>query len=249
VRIDLTGRRAFVTGGSRGIGLAIVEALARCGADTTFNARTARSVDVGLKALPPGLRVRGEVCDVTDFEGMSKLLAHPIDILVNNAGVIGPIGRIADVDTGEWAETHRVNVASAFNAVRLALPGLIERHGTIVNLSSGAAFNAMEGWSAYCSSKAALAMLTRSIHLEYGGFGVRAFGFAPGLVDTDMQSRIRESGVNPVSAIPRSKLAPASEPARAIVWLCTCEADDLVGQELDVRTPALRARCGLAPLA
>jgi NAD(P)-dependent dehydrogenase (short-subunit alcohol dehydrogenase family) len=106
----------------------------------------------------------------------------------------------------------------------------------------------MEGWSAYCAGKAALAMVTRSLHLEYGEQGLRAFGFAPGLVDTDMQVQIRQSGINPVSALPRTALRPASEPGRAIAWLCTPQADDLVGQELDIRTPEFRNRCGLEPL-
>jgi NAD(P)-dependent dehydrogenase (short-subunit alcohol dehydrogenase family) len=120
--------------------------------------------------------------------------------------------------------------------------------GTIVNISSGAAHRPQEGWSAYCAGKAGLAMLTRSIHLEYGTQGIRIFGFAPGVVDTDMQVAIRASGINPVSKLPRESLAPASEPARAIAWLCTPAADALAGQELDVRNPDLRAAVGLPPI-
>jgi NAD(P)-dependent dehydrogenase (short-subunit alcohol dehydrogenase family) len=246
---SLKGRRAVVTGGSRGIGLAVVEALAARGAEVLFTARNAEGIEAATAALPRGLNARGIVCDVTDLERMKALLADPIDILINNAGVIGPIARIAEVDLADWAENHRVNVLSAFGAIRLALPGLIRRKGTIVNLSSGAAFNPMEGWSAYCAGKAALAMITRCVHLEYGGAGVRAFGFAPGLVDTDMQAAIRASGVNPVSALPRESLRPASEPGQAIAWLCTPEADDLAGTDLDIRNATLRYRCGLEPIA
>ncbi len=92
-------------------------------------------------------------------------------------------------------------------------------------------------------------MLTRSVHMEYGGQGIRVFGFAPGVVDTDMQGAIRASGINPVSKLPRESLAPAAEPARAVAWLCTPAADVLAGQELDIRAPDLRAAAGLPPLA
>ncbi len=238
----------MVTGGSRGIGLAIVEALAGRGADVVFTARGAQGVAGAMAALPPGLRVRGVVCDATDRAGMAAVLAEPVDILVNNAGVIQPIGRLAEIDMQDWAENLRVNVVAAVSAIQLALPGLIARRGTVINLSSGAAQRPMEGWSAYCAGKAALAMVTRCLHLEYGGAGVRAFGFAPGLIDTDMQGEIRQSGINPVSALPRAALRPAAEPGRAIAWLCSSDADEFVGQDLDIRTPDIRTRSGLEPL-
>jgi NAD(P)-dependent dehydrogenase (short-subunit alcohol dehydrogenase family) len=85
--------------------------------------------------------------------------------------------------------------------------------------------------------------------MEFGALGVRVFGFAPGVVDTGMQGLIRASGINPVSQLPRETLAPADQPARAIVWLCTPAADALAGKEIDVRDPGLRAAAGLPPLA
>lgn len=245
---SLHGQRAVVTGGSRGIGLAVVEALSARGAEVVFTARSSESIEAALGALPEGRSVAGVVCDVTDLDLMKTLLDDPIDILVNNAGVIGPIGRITELEPADWAENHRVNVLSAFGAIRLALPGLIRRKGVIVNLSSGAAFSPMEGWSAYCSGKAALAMITRCVHLECGPLGVRAYGFAPGLVDTDMQAAIRASGINPISALPRETLRPAVEPGQAIAWLCTQDAADLAGRDLDIREPDFRNRSGLEPL-
>ena len=141
------------------------------------------------------------------------------------------------------------NLIAAFQATQTAMRHMVAKGGgTIVNLSSGAAHRPMEGWSAYCAGKAGLAMLTRAIHEEYAAQGIRVFGFAPGVVDTDMQGSIRASGINPVSKIPRENLAPADEPARAIAWLCTQAADALAGQELDVRNPDLRASVGLRSL-
>jgi NAD(P)-dependent dehydrogenase (short-subunit alcohol dehydrogenase family) len=149
------------------------------------------------------------------------------------------------VDIGDWAKNVEINLTSAFYVIQQALPYMVKNGGTIVNLSSGAAHNPMEGWSAYCSSKAGVAMLTRCVDKEYGEQGVRIFGFAPGVVDTGMQGSIRESGINPVSDLKRSDLAPAWEPAHGIAWLCTSAADELIGSEIDVRHEDFRRRAGL----
>lgn len=241
--IDLKGKRALVTGGNRGIGLAVVRALAAAGAEVTFTGRSQASVEEALAGLSG---VAGIACDVTNRAGMAGLIARGFDILVNNAGVIGPIGRITEVSPDDWAGNIEVNLVGAFHATQAAIRQMLPRGGgTIVNLSSGAAHRPMEGWSAYCCGKAGLAMLTRAVHEEYGSLGIRIFGFAPGVVDTEMQVRIRASGINPVSRIPRENLAPPEEPAQGIAWLCTPAADDLAGQELDVRHEEFRRRAGL----
>ncbi len=246
--MTLSGKTALVTGGNRGIGLATVRALAQAGATVHFTARSAESLASAQRDL--GLIATGHLADMTDDTGMAALMDRPFDILVNNAAVIGPIGRILDVSPQDWALNITTNLTAAFHATQLALRHMIANGGgTIVNISSGAAHRPQEGWSAYCAGKAGLAMLTRSIHLEYGEQGIRVFGFAPGVVDTDMQVAIRASGINPVSQIPREALAPVDHPARAIAWLCTPEADTLAGAELDIRAPDLRAAVGLPPLA
>jgi NAD(P)-dependent dehydrogenase (short-subunit alcohol dehydrogenase family) len=89
--------------------------------------------------------------------------------------------------------------------VRATLPSMLaNRGGTVINISSGAAHRALEGWSAYCCAKAGFAMLTTALALETTRSGVRVFGLAPGVVDTDMQVTIRASGINRVSQIPRA---------------------------------------------
>ena len=244
--LDLSGKTALVTGGNRGIGLAAVRELARAGARVTFTARSQANADAALRELDGQGAIGAAVCDVNDFGAMSALLDPGLDILVNNAGVIGPIGRIPEVPIEDWAANIQTNLVAAFHAIQKAIPGMIARGGgTVVNLSSGAARNAMEGWSAYCAGKAGLAMVTRCVHEEFGGQGIRAFGFAPGVVDTDMQGAIRASGINPVSQIPRGNLAPPEEPAWAIAWLCTHEADAFAGQEVDVRHESFRRAAGL----
>ncbi|MFP5478630.1 MAG: SDR family NAD(P)-dependent oxidoreductase [Alphaproteobacteria bacterium] len=247
--MTLSGKTALVTGGNRGIGLATVRALAQAGATVHFTARSAANLAAAQRELGPVVAT-GHVADMTDRIALTTLFDQPFDILVNNAGIIGPIGRILDVQVEDWAKNIDTNLTAAFHATQLALRHMVAKGGgTIVNLSSGAAHRPQEGWSAYCAGKAGLAMLTRSVHLEYGAQGIRVFGFAPGVVDTDMQGTIRASGINPVSQLPRASLAPADEPARAIAWLCTPAADPLAGSELDVRNPDLRAAAGLPPLA
>lgn len=246
--MKLTGTTALVTGGNRGIGLATVRALAEAGSEVHFTARSAANIAAAQRDLGD-VTATGHLANMTDRVAMATLLEQPFDILVNNAAVIAPIGRILDISAEDWATSIDINLTSAFHATQRALAHMVAKGGgTIVNISSGAAHRPQEGWSAYCAGKAGLAMLTRSIHLEYAEQGIRIFGFAPGVVDTDMQVAIRASGINPVSKLPRESLAPAHEPARAIVWLCTPAADALAGQELDVRAPDLRAAAGLPPL-
>jgi NAD(P)-dependent dehydrogenase (short-subunit alcohol dehydrogenase family) len=189
---------------------------------------------------------------VSDYAAVAALVGNVLarfgrlDALINNAGVIEPIDTIATADPGAWARSIQINLIGAFNCIRACLEPMRKAGvGTIVNISSGAAHRPLEGWSAYCSGKAALAMLTRAVALEHAAEGIRVFGFAPGTIDTDMQVTIRASGVNQISRIPRGDLAPVSHPAQAIVYLCGSGADDLAGQELSLRDEDLRCRVGL----
>lgn len=247
-RLTLSGKTALVTGGNRGIGLAAVKALAEAGATVHFTARSAANIAAAQRELGDMIAI-GHHANMTDRDAMTTVLDHGFDILVNNAGVIGPIGRMLDISPEDWGANIETNLIAAFHATQTAMRHMVAKGGgTIVNLSSGAAHRPMEGWSAYCCGKAGLAMLTRAIHEEYAPQGIRVFGFAPGVVDTDMQGSIRASGLNPVSKIPRENLAPAEEPAKAIAWLCTAAADALAGQEVDVRNPDLRRSVGLRAL-
>lgn len=246
--MNLHGKTALVTGGNRGIGLATVRALSEAGADVHFTARSAANIAAAQRDLGEAAAT-GHLADMTNRDAMTTLLDQGFDILVNNAAVIAPIGRILDISAEDWARSIDINLTAVFHATQRALVHMVaKRAGTIVNISSGAAHRPQEGWSAYCAGKAGLAMLTRSVHLEYGDKGIRIFGFAPGVVDTDMQGAIRASGINPVSRLARESLSPPHEPAKAIAWLCTSFAESFSGQELDVRAPDLRAAAGLPPL-
>ena len=245
---DLSGEIALITGGSRGIGLAIARVFAGAGARVMITART--GVDEAAASL--GENCAGVVCDVADYaavcaavQATEARLGAPT-ILINNAGVIDPIGSLAESDPAAWAQNININLTGAYHVARAVLPGMIEAgRGVIVNVSSGAAHRPLEGWSAYCSAKAGMAMFTRALHLENHSLGIRCYGFAPGPVDTDMQVKIRASGVNMISQIPRENLGGVEPPARIIAYLASDEANDLAGEELAIQDESLRARAGL----
>lgn len=233
--INLSGKTALVTGGGRGIGAAAVLALAKAGAKVSCTARKSGG--------PAGPGITAIQADVTDHAAMAVIMAHGFDIVVNNAGIVGPIGRMDAVDAAAWGQNITINLIGAYSVIHGALRA--RPACTIINLSSGAARRPLEGWSAYCAGKAGLAMLTRAAHEEFAPQGLRIFGFAPGVVDTDMQGEIRASGINPVSQMPRASLAPVDDPARGILWLCTPAADRYLGAEVDVRNPDFRKLAGL----
>jgi NAD(P)-dependent dehydrogenase (short-subunit alcohol dehydrogenase family) len=188
-------------------------------------------------------------CDVSDYPSVERAVADThqrlggLDILVNNAGVIEPIAEIAASDPAAWARNIQINLIGAYFVVRAVLDRMLQNGGTIINISSGAAYRPLEGWSSYCSAKAGLAMLTRSLVLETTG--VRLFGFSPGTIDTDMQVKIRASGLNQVSQIPRANLSPVEHAVRGLLYLCNEASDDLHGQDVSMRDEAFRKRIGL----
>jgi len=249
---SLNGKVIIVTGASRGIGAAAAAALSEAGATVVLTARDGdRLAAVARSIARAGGAVSSRPCDVSNYQALASLVDEMtarfgrIDGLINNAGVIEPIASIAESDPVAWARAIEINLTGAYHAIRAVLPGMLARGGgTIVNVSSGAAIQPLEGWSAYCSGKAGLHMLTRAVALETAGSGIRVFGFQTGTTDTDMQVPIRASGVNPVSRIPREKLTPVAHPASVIVYLCTSAADDLNGQEFSLRDDSFRTRLG-----
>jgi 3-oxoacyl-[acyl-carrier protein] reductase len=250
----LRGKRAIVTGGATGIGSACVERMAGEGASVAiFDVLEGEG---RLQADDLSTR-RGDVTcwrvDVTSEQAVRDAIDAAaarlggLDILVNNAGVIEPISEVATSDPKVWANNITINLIGAYNVVRAILPDMLAKGGgTIVNVSSGAAYRPLEGWSAYCAGKAGLAMLTRSIELETKGKGIRVFGFSPGTIDTEMQVKIRASGMNMISQIPRANLSPVEHAVRGLVHLCTKASDDLIGQDASMRDDAFRGRIGLA---
>lgn len=240
----------MITGASRGIGAAAARAFAAEGTNVVLLARSQEAIaDLAGEIGDTALAVP---CDVSRYWEVEAAIAAAVetfgglDVLINNAGVIEPISHLVNADPEAWSHVIDINLKGVFNGMRAAMPGMIARGGgTIITISSGAAHNALEGWSHYCTSKAGAAMLTMCLHKEAADQGIRAMGLSPGTVATQMQREIRSSGLNPVSKLEWSDHIPPDWPARALVWMCGAEADDLLGTELSLRDEELRARIGL----
>jgi 3-oxoacyl-[acyl-carrier protein] reductase len=248
--MSLQGKIALVTGASRGLGEGAARALAEAGAKVMLLARDGDLArKVAHEIVVAGGKAEALACDVSDYPAVERAVADTrqrlggLDILVNNAGVIDPIAEIAASDPVAWARNIQINLVGAYYVVRAVLDGMLQGGGSIINVSSGAAYRPLEGWSSYCAGKAGLAMLTRSLVLETSG--LRIFGFSPGTIDTDMQVKIRASGLNQVSQIPRANLSPVEHAVRGLVYLCDPASDDLIGQDVSMRDDAFRKRIGL----
>lgn len=248
-----TQRVALVTGASRGIGAAIVVELARLGIVPVLAVRrpeSAVAAAAAVKAFGVDPLVVG--CHIEDPAQARAAVAATLerhgrlDILINNAGVVDPMGPVGAVDVSEWDRAIRINLTGPYVMVDAALAALrASPAGTVINVSTGAAYGPRAGWSAYCSSKAGLVMLTKCLAHEWGPEGIAAFGLQPGMVDTDMQTAIRAAQVNEVSRVPREQLGKPERAARLIAWLADQRPMDLNGQDMTIRDADLVKRAGI----
>jgi len=189
---DLTGHCAVITGASRGIGAALAEHFASHGMALGLCSRSE-------PAMAPGDRVLARRLDITDEDGVEAFAAEvaerfgQIDLWVNNAGVLDPIGPLRDVAAADFRDHIDTNLTGVFLGSRTFARHLRARQGegVLINVSSGAAWSAYEGWGAYCAGKAGLERLTEVIAAEEAEAGLRAYAIAPGVVDTAMQERVR----------------------------------------------------------
>ncbi|KIN76346.1 SDR family oxidoreductase [Sulfitobacter mediterraneus] len=248
--MDMTGKTVMITGASRGIGEAAARVFADAGANVALLARSQEAIaqiagEIGKQAI-------AIPCNVARFGEMSSAVETTVqafgglDVLINNAGAIEPISRLAEADPDGWAMNIDINLKGVFNGIRAALPVMKDAGGgSVLTISSGAAHGAIEGWSHYCSGKAAVNMLNRCLHLEEAESGIRAIGLSPGTVATQMQREIKQSGINPVSKLNWEDHIPADWPARTLLWMCSAEADRFKGDEISLRDEGVRKAVGL----
>ena len=248
--MDMTGKTVMITGASRGIGAEAARVFANAGANVVLLARS--QDDIAAMAGEIGERAIAIPCNVARYSEMSSAVATTLqvfgglDVLINNAGIVDPISHLGDADPDAWGHLIDINVKGVFNGIHAALPALKEcGGGSVLTISSGAAHNAIEAWSAYCASKAAVNMLNRSLHLEEAGNGIRAIGLSPGTVATEMQRKIKASGINPVSQLDWDVHIPADWPAKCLLWMCSAEADQYCGEEISLRDDGIRRAVGL----
>ncbi|WP_272008672.1 SDR family oxidoreductase [Roseovarius sp. ZX-A-9] len=246
----MTGKTVLITGASRGIGAAAAQVFADAGANLLLLARSGEAIAALAREIGP--QARALPCDVSRADDMQKAVQTAqdtfgsVDVLIGNAGVIEPIAPLATSDPEAWGRAIDINLKGVYHGMRAAMPVMqAAGGGTILTVSSGAAHSALEGWSAYCASKAGAAMLTQSAHLEGAAHGLRVMGLSPGTVATQMQRAIKASGINPVSELDWSDHIPPDWPARALLWMCSAASDGYLGQEISLRDPDIRQRVGL----
>ena len=248
------GRGAVVTGGGRGIGAAVAEALAAAGTAVVV---TARSRDE-IEAVAEGLRARGRTafavaCDVTDPDSVEAMAARArellgsVDVLVNNAGVARS-APFLKVTLDQWEEVHRVNATGTLLVTQALLPEMLERGwGRIVNVASVASLVGGRYIAAYAASKHALIGMARSLADELGGTGVTVNSVCPSYVDTPMTDenieRIAAKTGRDADAVrgdleqmqPGGRLIAPREVAHAVMTFVAEDAAALQGSELVVR--------------
>lgn len=259
----LAGRGAVVTGGGRGIGSAVADALVGAGAGVVVASRSTDEIEIVAKRLgAAGARAHAVLCDVGDQESVAEMadrareLLGAVDILVNNAGISGSAPFLR-VRVGDWEAMHRVNATGPLLVTQALLPGMLERGwGRIVNVASVVGLRGARYISSYAASKHALLGMTRCLAEELAGTGVTVNSVCPGYVDTPMTTRnirrIAEATGRDAAAVrrgleemqPSGRFVSPGEVAHAVLSFLPEAAASLQGSELAVRGGSARSGPG-----
>ncbi|HUG03190.1 MAG TPA: 3-oxoacyl-ACP reductase family protein [Steroidobacteraceae bacterium] len=243
VTSGIKGKTAIVTGGSRGIGRAIVELLAAEGADVTFFYRdnAAAAADVVAASRARGAAIAALQVDIRDsvacaaaVDGVAERRGR-IDILVNNAGITRD-NALAAFDDDDVAAVLDTNVIGVFNVTRAVVPYMTsQRAGTIVNLSSVSGDKGGRGQTNYAASKGAINAFTRALAVELAPRRIRVNAVAPGMIETEMSADVREqSGDEALKKILLRRYGQPEDIAYAVWFLASAYASYVTGQVLSV---------------
>ena len=233
-QIDLKGRRAVITGGAQGIGLAVARRFAASGAKVVIwasngDAARAAAAEVG------GIARQVELTDDDDVAAASAE-AGAVDILVNNAGITGGNAKLWEIDPATWRQVMQVNLNAPYVICRALLPGMIGRgYGRIVNVASIAGKEGNPNASHYSASKAGLIALTKSLGKELAGTGVIANCITPAAARTPIFDQMKQEHIDyMLSKIPLNRFLEPDEAAALIAWLASEECAFSTGAVFDI---------------
>jgi 3-oxoacyl-[acyl-carrier protein] reductase len=230
----MPNRTAFVTGASRGIGLACAHALASAGARVILAARDAAKLEAASAAIPGSTWV---TLDMSSQESIKAAFAQagPVDILVNNAAVTKD-GLALRMKKDDWDAVLSTNLTGAFLAIQQVMQGMMkERWGRIINISSIVGETGNPGQANYVASKAGLIGLTKSLAQEIASRNITVNAIAPGFIDTDMTAVLSDQlKQNMLAHIPLKRFGKPEDVAAAVKFLASEEAGYITGAVLNV---------------
>ena len=239
----LKDKIAFITGGSRGIGAAIVLAFAKEGATIGFSyqSNTVAAEEILVAATPFCPNIKAYKCDATQPEAVEATMAAfveefgGIDILVNNAGIVKD-NLIGNMPFDDWQTVISTNLTSAYLHTQCALKTMISaRKGVIINITSIAGLHGNAGQANYAASKAGLIGLTQSVAKEVGRRNIRCNAIAPGIIETEMTAEILRGSEEAIKKnIPLRRLGNVREVANLAVYLASDASTYITGQVISV---------------
>jgi 3-oxoacyl-[acyl-carrier protein] reductase len=241
--LQLSGRVAVVTGGSRGIGRGIAELLAERGAALAiaYRNQAAPAQEFVSNVVARGGRAWAGQCDVADEAAVKAFFGHverelgAADILVNNAGIARDTHFVL-MDTARWNDVLQVNLQGAFFCTRAVVRTMLQRRwGRIINISSPSARMPLPGQTSYAASKAGLEGFTRALSRDLAGKGVLVNGVSPGLIDTEMLEKMpAEAREGYLKAVPLKRAGSTREVASLVAFLASDAAAYITGQVIGV---------------
>ncbi|MBP8047177.1 MAG: SDR family oxidoreductase [Anaerolineales bacterium] len=245
----LKDKVAVITGGSRGLGLAIAQTYARAGAKVVIASRTPHAVDLAVDSLrASGYQATGLACDVADMAQVEALAQHAIqtfgrmDIWVNNAGLSAPYGPTVHIPRRDFITVINTNIIGTYNGSIVAMRHfLAQKSGKLINLLGRGDKGSIALQNAYSSSKVWVRNFTKTLANEYRNSGVDIFGFNPGLVRTEMLSNVHavvgyEEQMNPLRFVAMLWGNDADVPAEKALWLASPATDGKNGTMVTVLT-------------